>query len=109
MPSRLIVITSCVCSDGGGGVASSTFGGTSTSSPICRIGVATMKMISSTRTTSTSGVMLISERTPPPLLPPNPIKNLQHVSSHFSLCDLRAGLLIFGEDRHAGELRFVRG
>src|SRR5688572_8582976 len=64
-----MVITSCVRSDGGWGVVSSTFGGTSTSRPICRMGMATMKMISSTSTTSTSGVMLISDLTPlPPAL-----------------------------------------
>ena len=36
--------------------------GTLTSMPDCSTGAVTMKMISSTRTTSTSGVMLISER-----------------------------------------------
>src|SRR3954449_6790999 len=66
MPSVRTVITSWFCSEGGGAPVTSTFGGTSTSSPICRIGVATMKMMSSTSTTSTSGVMLISDRTPWP-------------------------------------------
>src|SRR5215213_5141309 len=37
--------------------------GRSTRTPACRIGVTTMKMMSSTRQTSTSGVTLISLRT----------------------------------------------
>ena len=36
--------------------------GTLTSMPDCSTGAVTMKMISSTSTTSTSGVMLMSER-----------------------------------------------
>src|ERR1700759_1952722 len=36
--------------------------GTETSMPDCRTGAVSMKMMSSTSTTSTSGVMLISER-----------------------------------------------
>src|SRR3954464_13626651 len=39
--------------------------GSSTLLPRWSIGVTTMKMMSSTSTTSTSGVMLMSERTPP--------------------------------------------
>src|SRR5579863_2216723 len=39
--------------------------GSSTATPRAIMGVMTMKMISSTRTTSTSGVTLISARTPP--------------------------------------------
>src|ERR1041385_1543588 len=73
MPSCLTVTTSWFCSDGGGVPWISTLGGTSTSSPICRIGVATMKMMSSTSTTSTRGVMLISLRTPPEPPPLNAI------------------------------------
>src|SRR5436305_6874088 len=99
MPSRRTVTTSWFCSDGGGVPCTSTFGGTSTSRPICRIGVATMKMISSTSTTSTSGVMLISERTPEPL-PPNAISALP-------LRDLLAGLLVLGEDADRGEAGLV--
>ena len=38
--------------------------GSATSIPFCSIGVTTMKMMSSTRQTSTSGVTLISLRTP---------------------------------------------
>jgi hypothetical protein len=56
---------------GAGGTSDSFLGGVSTVYPICRMGMITMKMISSTRTTSTSGVTLISERMPPP--PEGPI------------------------------------
>src|SRR5260221_5943662 len=99
MTSWRTVIPSWFCSEGGGVPLISTFGGTSTSSPICRIGVATMKMISSTSTTSTSGVMLISERTPEPL-PPNAISALP-------LRDLRSGLLVLGKDADGGEAGLV--
>ena len=37
-----------------------------TSTPVCNIGAVTMKMISNTSMTSTSGVTLISARAPPP-------------------------------------------
>src|SRR5437763_10461231 len=104
MPSRLTVITSWFCCDGGCGVVTSTFGGTSTSSPICRIGVATMKMIKSTSTTSTNGVMLISLLTPEPRL----LNAIRSSCLAFSLCDLLPGLLILGEDRHAFEFCVVR-
>src|ERR1700756_1817947 len=98
MPSCLIVITSWFCSDGGGAPVISTFGGTSTSRPICRIGVATMKMMSNTSTTSTSGVMLISLRTPePPLL-----------KATFPPRDLLAGLLVLGQEGDGGEVGVVR-
>src|SRR5436305_12626318 len=106
MPSRLIVTTSWFCSDGGGVPWISTFGGTSTSSPICRIGVATMKMISSTSTTSTNGVMLISLRTPPPLLPPNPINQSSVIQS--MLRDLLARLLVLRQECDLCEARLVR-
>src|SRR5436305_1532270 len=72
MPSALTVMTSWFCSLGGGAPVTSTFGGTSTSSPICRIGVATMKMMRSTRQTSTSGVTLMSPLTSSGLPPPAP-------------------------------------
>src|SRR6185437_11680419 len=51
-----MVMTSCSC------VASRTVRvfGTATSMPDCRTGAVSMKMTSSTRTTSTSGVMLMS-------------------------------------------------
>src|SRR5512141_30906 len=100
MPSAFTVMTSWFCSLGGGAPVTSTFGGTSTSSPICRIGVATMKMMSSTSTTSTSGVMLISDRTPPEPPPPNDMLR-------FSFRDLLASLLVLGEDGDAAELRVV--
>src|SRR5438067_1355223 len=80
MPSRLMVMTSWFCSAGGGAPAISTFGGTSTSRPICRIGVATMKMMSSTRTTSTRGVTLMSPLTSSGLPPPAP--NATALSPH---------------------------
>src|SRR3954467_8932533 len=115
MPSRRTVTTSWFCSCGGGAPCTSTLGGTSTSSPICRIGVATMKMISSTSTTSTSGVMLISLRTPPPLLPPNPIEppgclvTQQLSNSNPMFRDLLARLLVLRQERDLREARVVRG
>src|SRR3954449_9239164 len=124
MPSLRTVTTSWFCSCGGGVPCTSTFGGTSTSSPICRIGVATMKMISSTSTTSTNGVMLISLRTPPPLLPPNPIfapvlsaecwvLRTQHsgpsTRSNPMLRDLLARLLVLRQECDLREARFVGG
>src|SRR5438477_12297735 len=47
--------------------------GSSTALPRWSMGVTTMKMMSSTSTTSTSGVMLMSERTPPLLSTSIPI------------------------------------
>src|ERR1051326_3910897 len=50
--------------------------GRATSTPVCRSGVTTMKMISSTRHTSTRGVTLMSALSafllPPPALDPAP-------------------------------------
>src|SRR3954447_2710190 len=105
MPSAFTVTTSWFCSDGGGVPCTSTFGGTSTSSPICRIGVATMKMMSSTSTTSTSGVMLISDRTP---WPEPADMDIRYLSS-LSLRDLFSRHLVFGQERHGREVGVVRG
>src|SRR5215470_3576847 len=49
-----------------GGRFAGALGGTRTRYPICTTGVMTMKMMSRTRTTSTSGVTLMSERSEPP-------------------------------------------
>src|SRR5258708_29200491 len=57
LPSCLIEMVSCLLFSG---IFSGTFvSGRTTSMPFCSIGVTTMKMISSTRQTSTRGVTLI--------------------------------------------------
>src|SRR5258706_216871 len=58
-------------------------------------------MISSTSTTSTSGVMLISERTPEP--PP------LNAMSALPRRDLRAGLLVLRQDSHLREAGVIGG
>src|SRR5438552_3320613 len=69
-PASSTLNTTCVRSGGGGSVIWSGGMSSGTRTPISFSisGVSTMKMMSSTSTTSTSGVMLMSERTPP-LLP----------------------------------------
>src|SRR5436309_1119075 len=75
MPASSTFSTTCVRSGGGGSfcISGGVSSGTRTPSSFSIRGVSTMKMMSSTRTTSTSGVMLMSERTPPLLSTSIPI------------------------------------
>ena len=68
-PSSLTRSTTCcgAWSGGGGGVTSVFSSGTRTTISFSISGVSTMKMISSTSTMSTSGVMLMSLRGPLPV------------------------------------------
>src|SRR5258705_13267215 len=68
-PALLTLTTSCSSSPASGEAA--TFG-RSMATPCCRMGAVTMKMMSSTSMTSTSGVTLMSEIDPPPSDGPPP-------------------------------------
>src|SRR5947207_115918 len=92
MPASSTLNTTCVRSGGGGSFISSGGVSSGTRTPISFSisGVSTMKMIRSTSTTSTSGVMLMSERGP--FLAPT------------SMPILAPALQLFGGERDALEL-----
>src|SRR5262249_36113931 len=71
-----MLTTSCSLSPASGPEV--TFG-RSTETPCCRMGAVTMKMMSSTSMTSTSGVTLMSEIESPPPGPPKAMLLLQEV------------------------------
>src|SRR5262245_44265524 len=71
-----MLTTSCSSAPGSG---AAVVLGRSMATPCCRIGAVTMKMMSSTSMTSTSGVTLMSEIDPPSLGAPNAMLFLQEM------------------------------